>query len=197
MRAIPIYIRKGVPQMTEQKRNKTLNTSAIGFTLVIGIFLFKFFIWDEYIVNNSAVAALDGVEGQPGVGFVISENQEIAIKPYEEGFNVYAVSKGYWGWSVTDELSISEKLNKPFEIMERTLQFKKNKSLYFVFVMDKDNYFDKVVAHSPNSEPIHLNRLGSDNGFLFYHYSEDPFGDLIYEGTSFDGKVKRIKEEQE
>ena len=180
-------------QMTEQKRKKTLNRSAIGIALLIGIFLFKSFIWDEYIINNSAIAALDDVEGQPGVKYVISENQEIAIKPYEEGFNVYAVSKGYWGWSVTDKLSITDKQNKPFEIMERTLQFKKNKSLYLVLVMDKDNYLDTVVAHSSNSEPIHLNRLGSDNGFLFYHYSENPFEDLIYEGTSFDGKVKRIK----
>ncbi len=179
--------------MTEQKRNKKLNTSTIGFALLVGIFLVKSFIWDEYIVNNTAAAALNGVEGQPGVGYVISKNQEIAIKPYEEGFNVYAVSKGFWGWSVTDKLSITEKQNKPFEVMERTLQFKKNKSLYLVFVMDKDYYFDKVVAHSSNSELIHLNRLASDNGFLFYHYSEDPFGDLIFEGTSFDGKMKRIK----
>ena len=36
-------------------------------------------------INNTAAAALDGVEGQPGVGYVISENQEIAIKSYEEG----------------------------------------------------------------------------------------------------------------
>ena len=179
--------------MTEKKRNKTLNTSAFGFALLIGIFLFKSFIWDEYIVNNTAAAALDGVEGQPGVGIVISDKQEIAIKPYEEGFYVFAVSKGYWGWSVTDELSITGKQNKPFEIMERTLQFKKNRSLYLVFVMDSDNYFDKVVAHSSSSELIHLNRLASDNGFLFFHYSEDPFRDLIFEGTSFDGKVKRIK----
>ena len=99
--------------MTEQKRDKTLNTSAIGFALLIGIFLFKSFIWDEYIVNNTAAAALDGVEGQPGVRYVISKNQEIAIKPFEEGFNVYAVSKGYWGWSVTDELSITDKQSKP------------------------------------------------------------------------------------
>ncbi len=179
--------------MTEQKHDKTLNTSAIGFALLIGIFLFKSFIWDEYIVNNTAAAALDGVEGQPGVRYVISKNQEIAIKPFEEGFNVYAVSKGYWGWSVTDELSITDKQSKPIEIIERTLQFKKNKTLYLVFVMDKDHYFDTVVAHSSTSDPIHFNRIGSDNGFLFYHYSENPFGDLIYEGTSFDGKVKRIK----
>ncbi|MDW0118563.1 hypothetical protein QTL97_16675 [Sporosarcina thermotolerans] len=178
--------------MAEQKRNKRLNTSALGFVLLIGIFIFKSFIWDEYIVNNTASAALDDVEGQPGVGFVINKNQEIAIKPYEEGFNVYAVSKGFWGWSVTDELSISDKQNKSFEITERTLQFKDNKSLYLVFVMDKDNYFNTVIAHSSNSGPIHLNRLASDNGFLFYHYSEEPFKDLIYEGTTFDGKVKKI-----
>lgn len=94
--------------------------------------LFKSFIWDEYIVNNSAVAALDGVGGQPDVGYVISDNQEIAIKPYEERFYVYAVSKGFWGWSVTDEPSITDKKNKPFEIIERTLQFKKNKSLIYL-----------------------------------------------------------------
>lgn len=78
--------------MTEQKRNKTLNTSVISFVLVLGLFLFKFMIWDEYIINNSAIAALDGEEGQPGVVHVISDKQEIAIKPDDEGFNVYVVS---------------------------------------------------------------------------------------------------------
>lgn len=183
--------------MVEQKRNKRLNRSTLGFALIIGIFIFKSFIWDEYIVNNSASAALDGVEGQPGVSFVISKNQKIAIKPYEEGFNVYAVSKGFWGWSVTDNLSITDKQNKPFEITEYTLQFKGNKILYLDFVIDKDNYFENIIANSPsNSEPIHLNKLASDKGSLFYQYSERPYRNLIYEGTGFDGKVKRIQKEQ-
>ncbi|MDW0113095.1 hypothetical protein QT711_07845 [Sporosarcina saromensis] len=173
--------------MTEQKRNKTLNTSVISFTLLIGLFLFKFMIWDEFIINNSASAALDVVEGQPAVVHVINDKQEIAIKPYAEG-----LTKGFWGWSVTDELSITDK-NKPFKIMEETLQFAKKKSLHLVLVMDPDKYFDTVVSHSSNNEPIHLNRLVSENGFLYYDYSVDPYGELIFEGTTSDGKVKRIK----
>lgn len=153
--------------MPAQKRAKTFNTSVISFALLIGIFLVKFFIWDEYVINNSAVAAVDGLEGQPGVYHVISGNQEIAIKPSEEGFNVYAVSKGVWGWSVTDELALTEIKNQPFEIVEGTLQFKKKKSIYLVLVLDKDTQFDTDVAYSANSaHSFESARLRKWNSFL-------------------------------
>ena len=128
------------------------------------------------------------------MGYVISKNQEIAIEPYEEGFNVYAVSESVFGLvGYRQAVNYGKTEQADSKSWNGLYNLRRIKAYILVFVMDKDYYFDKVVAHLQTAIRIHMNRIASDNGFLFYHYSEDPFGDLIFEGTSFDGKMKRIK----
>ncbi|MGG0668727.1 hypothetical protein [Sporosarcina koreensis] len=155
--------------------------------IIIGIVVFKTWVWDEFIVNSTANAALEGVEGRAGVSHVISKNQEIAIRPYEEGFKIYAVSKGFWGWSITDEMFIGDE-----EIVERILQFKGNKKIYMSFVVDRQNTFDNVKGYSTTVGPIDFNRTVGDNAFLYYHYSDKPFGRVTYEGTRLNGETEKL-----
>ena len=178
--------------MSGQKDTKTSRKNVLIVALIIGIFLVKSFVWDEYIVNSTADAALEDVKGEPGVGYVISKKQKVAIKPYKEGYKVYAVSKGFWSWSVTDELFITNE-DRAFEITEEILQYKGNKRVYLTFIMDKEKSFDKITAQSPTVGAINFNRLVSDNGFLYYQYSEELFEDVTYEGIGFNGKVEKLK----
>jgi len=175
----------------EHGRKKRIELGVL--LLIIGV-LFKTLVWDEFIVNSTARAALDGVEGEAGVMFVISKNQEIAIRPYKDGYKIYALSKGFWGWSVTDEMFIGNEKNETVEIMERTLQFKRNQKLYMNFVVDKEQLFDKVTANSTSVGSIDFNRTVGDDTFLYYHYSEKPLGDAIYEGTRQNGETEILKQ---
>ncbi|MFS0690016.1 hypothetical protein AB1K89_12355 [Sporosarcina sp. 179-K 8C2 HS] len=175
----------------EHERAKRLGKNQIRVLLiVIGIVLFKTFVWDEYIVNSTAFAALDGVEGEPGVMHVISQKQEFAIRPYEEGFKIYAVSKGFWGWSVTDKMFIGNETKKSFE---PTLQFKPDEKLYLSLVVDREQSLKVVAAYSTNVGSINFNKIAGDNAELYYHFSDEPLGDVTYEGTHRNGKTEILK----
>lgn len=160
--------------------------------LIIGLVLFKIWIWDEYIVNSTADAALDGREGEAGVNYVISKNRELAIRPYEEGFKIYALSKGFWGWSVTDEMIIGDDA-----ITEPIMQFKGNEQLYLSLIVDKEQSLDKVTGYSANVGTIHFNRTVGANAILYYYYSDKPLGEVTYEGTRLDGKKEKLLRDKE
>jgi len=175
----------------EHGRKKRIEIGVL--LIIIGIVLFKTLVWDEYIVNSTASAALDGVEGEAGVKIIISKNQEVAIRPYKNGYKIYAVSKGIWGWSVTDEMFIGNEKNEKIEIMERILQFKQNQKLYMSFVVDKEQSFDKVTANSTTVGMIGFSRSVGDGTFLYYHFSEKLLGDVKYEGTRQNGETEILK----
>lgn len=178
----------------ETKQNRPLRKNSLLVVLILfGLFLFKSFVWDEYIINSTAGAALDGLEGEAGVANVISKNQELAIRPYKEGFKIYAVSKGYWGWSVTDERFISSKENKPFEITETTLQYKQNQKLYLSVILDKDQSLDDVTASSPKVESMSFSRIVNKEVILYYYYSNEPLEDITYKNVGPGGKVEILK----
>ncbi|WP_252504352.1 hypothetical protein [Sporosarcina sp. Marseille-Q4943] len=175
----------------EHEHTKRLGKNQIRVLLiVIGIVLFKTFVWDEYIVNPTAGAALDGEAGEPGVMHVISKKQEFAIRPYEEGFKIYAVSKGFWGWSVTDEMFIGNETKKSFE---PTFQFKRYEKLYVSLVVDREQSLEEVAAHSTNVGSINFNKIAGDNADLYYHFSDEPLGGVTYEGTHRNGKTEILK----
>ncbi|HEX5563412.1 MAG TPA: hypothetical protein VFX34_00520 [Sporosarcina sp.] len=160
--------------------------------LITGLVLFKIWIWDVYIVNSTADAALDGAEGEAGVNYVISKNKELAIRPYEEGFKIYAVSKGFWGWSVTDEMFIEDD-----GIVERGLQFIGNEKVYLSLIVDKEQSLDKVIGYSTNVGTIHFNRTVGDHAILYYYYSDQPMGEVTYEGTRLNGKTEKLPRDKE
>lgn len=179
-----------------QKKNSRRKEIRI-LLILIGIILFKLFVWDEYIVNSTADAALNGVEGEAGVMHVISEKQELAIRPYDDGFKLYAVSKGFWGWSITDEMWIGNEKEKTLKITEQTLQFKPDQKLYMSLVVDKKQSFDKVTADSTTMGAINFNRTVGDNAFLYYYYSNESLGDIIYEGTRLNGETEKLARDNE
>ncbi|MCM3638977.1 hypothetical protein M3152_14835 [Sporosarcina luteola] len=160
--------------------------------LISGLVLFKIWVWDEYIVNSTADAALDGKEGKAGVSYGISNNKELAIRPYEEGFKVYAVSKGFWGWSITDEMFVGD-----HEIVEQELQFKGREKLYVSLIVDKKQSFDKIIGYSANIGTINFNRTVGENSILYYYYSDQPLGKVTYEGTRLNGKTEKLSRDKE
>ncbi|MEK4026615.1 hypothetical protein [Sporosarcina sp. FSL W7-1283] len=174
-----------------QERKNVLSVSAL--LVVCGIVLFKSFIWDEYIVNSTAWAALEGREGEVGVGYAISKKQELAIKPFKDGFKIYAVSKGFFGWTVTDEEFVGNKENEFYEIGELDLQFNPSEKLYLNFVLDQDEYFEKIKAYSPGGIEIGFNRSVGNDVFFYYHYSDKHLGDVMYEGIRSNGSVEKLK----
>ncbi|WP_153732625.1 hypothetical protein [Sporosarcina obsidiansis] len=182
--------------MPKQKTEGSKQRSGIGaqaILIIVGIVLFKTYIWDEYIINSTANAVLEGQEGEAGTRHPISEKAELAIKPFEDGFKIYAVSKGFLGWKVTDELSITPKENTAFEIGEQALKFNSDKKLYVSFVLNQDESFETVKAYSTNVGEMGFNRSVGEGGFFYYYYSEEPVDKVTYEGIRLDGKVEKLR----
>lgn len=160
--------------------------------IIIGIILFKSLIWDVYIVNPTVEAALEGLEGEAGGGTYISEDEtaNLTIQLLADGFKVYGVSKGYWGWSVTDEISIKHHGgDASIEVTEKTFHYKGEKDVKILLITTKDNRIDRVIAESARAKKIAFNRIVNREIQLYYSYSEEPLGEVTYKAFSADGKI--------
>lgn len=172
-------------------KKQTIGLPAI--LLIVGIVLFKLFIWDEYIVHSTVNDALAEEDGEAGAGYPVSKNEELAIKPFKDGFKLYAVSKGYLGWKVTDEEFITVKEPAAYEAGEAALRFNSNKKLYVSYVLDRDKYYETVKANSSIVGEMRFDRSVGNGGYFNHYHSAEPLGDVEYEGIRSNGKVEKLK----
>jgi len=160
--------------------------------IIIGLILFKSFIWDVYIVNPTVEAALDGLDGEAGVGMFVDDDEKanMTIRPFEDGFKVYGISKGYWGWSVTDEVFIKHhEGSKSFEVTEKTFHYKQKKDVAILLITTQDKRIDPIIADSKHTGEINFDRISNGDTRLYYIYSKKPLGEVTYEAFSKDGGV--------
>ncbi|MGG3283848.1 hypothetical protein [Paenibacillus solani] len=177
---------------TEKTRS---NTSAnrnryIILLIIIGIVLFRLFVWDVYFADSTVDQALEDYEGGPGIGMFVdkAEKYNLTIKPVEEGFKVYGVSKGLWGWTVTDELLILHPEPDSLNAIEKTFHSKSKKDVYLILIPTLTSQVDKIEATRDGGDQIAFNSTVNEDTRLYYYYSEQPIGEVDYKAYSADGQ---------
>lgn len=168
---------------------------SISFYLLIVLFLlslvlFKQLVWNEYVVNLTESAALEE-QGEKGTIIGISNNKSLAIVTLEDGFRVYAISEGYFGWTITDEVYISSKIeDKPFNAKQTTLVFKDDTKLSLVLATTNNSEVTEMVAFQNNNTEIKLGKVPNHLTNLYYGYSEEPYSqEIIFEAYSVEGNL--------
>ena len=167
-----------------------------GFILIsflILFLLFNEFVWNKYIVNPTAWDALEEKPGQGGTGWEIDSDNMLAVLYPENGFHLYLVSKGYWGWTIKDEIAIqNEKNSAPFTAEKQSLKLKGKDEIDVIFIVSHDKEIEYFIARDGNGDSYHFNKTFNKEspGYLHYTYSEEKIpGDLTYEAYSADDRL--------
>lgn len=189
---------KGWTQMnTEKTRNITpaKRNSYIVVLIILGIVLFRLFVWDVYFANSTVDQALEDYEGGPGVGMFIDKAQKynVTIKPVEEGFKIYGLSKGLWGWNVADELLIQHPGPDFLDVIEKTFHFKSKKDVHLILIPTLINHVDQIEATRDGGDQIAFNSTVNEDTRLYYYYSEQPIGEVEYKAYTADGQEIDVK----
>ncbi|KOR89186.1 hypothetical protein [Paenibacillus solani] len=177
---------------TKKTRSSTSarRNSYIVLLIIIGIVLFRLFVWDVYFANSTVEQALEDYEGGPGIGMFVdkAEKYNLTIKPVEEGFKVYGVSKGLWGWNVTDELLIHHPGPDSLDVIERTFHYRSKKDVHLILMPTLINQVDQIKATRNGGDQIAFNNTVNEDTRLYYYYSEQPIGKVEYKAYSLDGQ---------
>jgi hypothetical protein len=157
--------------------------------LFIVFLVAKNLVWDSYIVNPTPDDALKDRDGMPGIGQSIAKNQHVTIRPFSDGFKVFGLSKGYWGWSVTDESFLTLAPNNSYEITEKAIHFKNNKKVHYLFIATNDSSIKTINAYTQNDKKINFSMTSHEAFNLYYTYMEEPLSRVTYQATLLDGEV--------
>lgn len=176
--------REKTKNITSARRN-----SYIILLIILGIVLFRLFVWDIYFANSTVDQALEDYEGGPGIGMFVdkAEKYNLTIKPVEEGFKVYGVSKGLWGWNVTDELLIHHPKPDSIDAIERTFHYKSKKDVHLILIPSLTSQVAKIEATRNGEDQIAFNSTVNEETRLYYYYSEQPSGEVEYKAYTADG----------
>ncbi|MFD0869533.1 Uncharacterised protein [Chlamydia abortus] len=173
---------------TKSKRN-----ALIVISVFILLFLLKEFVWDKYIVNPTEWDALKEKSGQPGTMVEVDEDNKLAVLYPGNGFHIYLVSKGYWGWSIHDEIAIpNESSGDPFTAQIKSLKQKGKDNLDIILILSRDKEIDHFIAFDESGEEYRFNRTinREQNTYLYYSIREENVpGKLIYEAYSANDKL--------
>ena len=128
-------------------------------SLCIFFLLFNEFIWNKYIVNPTAWDALEEKPGQGGTGWEIDNDNMLAVLYPEEGFHIYLVSKGFWGWTIKDDIAIpNEKNSAPFTAEKQSLKLKGKDEIDVIFIVSHDKEIDYLIAYDENGDEYLFNK---------------------------------------
>lgn len=178
--------------MTKKEARPKKNVIML-ISLLILFLLFNEFVWNKYIVNPTAWDALEEKPGEGGAGWEIDSDNMLAILLPGEGFHIYLVSKGYWGWTIKDEIAVpNEKNSTPFTARKQSLKLKGKGEIDVIFIVSHDKEIEYFIARNENGEDYRFNRMFNKEraGYLHYTYSEEDIpGELIYEAYSADDKL--------
>ncbi|MGY0691367.1 hypothetical protein ACW2QC_01085 [Virgibacillus sp. FSP13] len=110
----------------------------------------------------------------------IDRKHSFGILRLEDGFRATAISEGFWGWSVTDDVFISTKsVEEPFITKRETIQYKDNKKLDVILITVNDKEIADIDAYDKNMEKIHFGKIPYNDTYLYYAYSEKRFSNNI------------------
>ncbi|MBT2762189.1 hypothetical protein [Paenibacillus sp. ISL-20] len=118
-----------------------------------------------------------------------TQKQNITIRPLEEGFMVYGLSKSFWGWKVTDTLLIPPPGTDSFKVTEKTFHYSPKKDVHVIFIPTQLSRIDHIEACRDNGEGIAFNSTVNEETKLYYYYSEQPKGKVEYKTFSKAGEL--------
>ncbi|MGY0691366.1 hypothetical protein ACW2QC_01080 [Virgibacillus sp. FSP13] len=155
------------------------------------LLLFQKFVWNEYIVNPTASDALEKGEGKQGFLTEIDKKQSLGILETEDGYHAYALSQGFWGWSITGGVYIQNASSKEnFVTKKETFEFKDNKEADVILITTKDDSISYFLAFDENGNEIHFDTTRDEGKELHYAYSESPLsGKITFEAYSSDDEL--------
>lgn len=137
------------------KKQKKKSYIIVILIFLISLLLFQNFVWDEYVVNPTASAALDREAGKQGVLTEINKEQSLGVLKLVDGYRAYALSEGFWGWSITDDTYIPNTSNeKNFVTKRESFEFKGNKKVDVILITTQENEISYFRAYDENEDEI-------------------------------------------
>lgn len=176
------------------KRNSGMKRKVLYFiSSIILISLFNQFIWEKYFFNPTPWDALEEEKGQPGVMGEIDRDNYIAFLHPDKGFKVYALSRGFWGWSITDDIAIpNEDTTEPFIATVKTLQLKGKDNVDIILIVSHDKNIRAFTATDENGKKFNFNGTVNDESstYLYYQFEKDTISEnLTIEAYSKDDEL--------
>jgi len=109
----------------------------------------------------------------------------------QDGYYAYALSEGFLGWSITDEVYLPKATNKEkVSSTNDTLIYKKNKELDVILISSLNNSISYFESYDENGKEVILDTNREQNIELHYGYPEESlFGKLTIDGYSSDDKL--------
>lgn len=165
------------------KRNKKNTGIVKGIILFVITALLYNFVWNVYVVNPTASAALDNEEGKQVVLMEIDKRQSIGVLKLEGGYHAYALSEGFWGWSITDDSYLANASNgEDFVAKRETFALKGNREAEVFLITTQIEQISYFLAYDENKNEIYFDTIRDEGGELHYAYSEKPLsGEITYE----------------
>lgn len=161
------------------KKKMTTYAIMVGIFLLI-LLLFQTFIWNEYVVNTTAESAIEKEEGERGILTEIDRERSLGIVKLGGGFRTYTISKGFWGWSITDSTYISTKTRDTlFNVKREKLQTKDDKDIYIILIATEHEDVTNIVAYNGENEEIGLWKQPYEETNLYFAFTETPYPENI------------------
>lgn len=163
-----------------------------GVILFLVVALFYNFVWNGFIVNPSASVALEKKEGTRVALTEIDNKQSLGILQLSDGYQAYALSRGFLGWSVTDDIYLPDAAgNDIFSASKETLEFKRNKEIDIVLVSTQNEDISYFKAVDESNNEIYFDTSRDEGGReLHYAFSKTPLtGAITYEAYSNDDEL--------
>lgn len=140
------------------------------------LFLFQTFIWNKYVVNTTAESAIEEEEGERGILTEIDNERALGISKLDGEFRAYTITKGVFGWSITDSASISaETSDMLFNVKREKLQTKDDKDIYIILIATEQEEVTNILAYNNNNEEIGLWKQPHEGTKLYFAFSETPY----------------------
>ncbi|MFS0671703.1 hypothetical protein [Ornithinibacillus sp. 179-J 7C1 HS] len=151
------------------------------FTILSAVFII--IVLEGYIINPTPSDALKDEAGAPPLVLNIDKNKSLGIIELADGFHLYALSDRFWGWTITDEVFISNV--DTIITKNETFTFKNNNQIDLILITNPQKEIDYFKAHDESNNFFNFNVIKKGKKELHYVYSETPLtGNITYEGFS-------------
>ncbi|HLR51442.1 MAG TPA: hypothetical protein VK072_01020 [Candidatus Avamphibacillus sp.] len=172
----------------KNNRSKFIIRGIIPFIIAASLYNF---VWNEFVVNPTAQDVLEKEDGKQIVLQNIDDKRTLGIMKIQNGYYAYALSDGFWGWTVTDKVYLPKATNKEkVSAIHDTLIFKRNKELDVILISSLNNKISYFEAYDGAGKEVIFDTNRERKYELHYGYSEESLpNELTIDGYSSDDKV--------
>lgn len=156
--------------MSERKDNRL----SVKTLVIIGIiYVASMYIWNEFIIDSTSFQATKNEAGVPSGSITIDDKNKLVIRQEEENnrYRAIAVSKGWFGWSITDDMYLRcDGINEISNESHQKLSFKRNEQfdVVLVTICDPSRIIDYPVVTNQNGTTLEFERTSKIDFKLYF-----------------------------